>query len=483
MLTARIQKLLPKKRFARNVSVLAGGTAASQAIVVLASPLLTRLYTPDDFGLLAVYSGLLGILSVVASLRYQLAIPLPNSDEEAASIVVLSLLIVIGTTMFTALGTIFFGEAIAQALNTPMLAPYFWLLPLGLLLAGVYQVLSYWAVRIKAFPAIARTRLTQSVSMIVVQIGGYSIGTIALLIGKVLGQSAGTSSLAALAINTRWSTFRSVRLVNVRLSMRRYKRFPLYSSWAGLFNSAGTQLPPILFAALFSPGAAGIYMLAHRVLAMPMQLLGSAIANVFLSSAPEARRNGQLASIVSDIHTMLAYVAMPPALILLLAGPDLFAIFFGEHWRQAGSFAQWMAPWIYLQFITSPLSILFSVLERQIQGLAFQAILLISRVGSLLVGGILGQLQLAIALYCTFSALCFFLLLVLIARASGNDWSVVWKPSLRSLVASTLLVAPLALYYIAFDGLLLWVFALSLTGLLTAYRYAVLAKNSSQGFQ
>ena len=94
-----LKKILPKNRFARSVSFLAGGTAAGQAITVLAAPLLTRLYSPEDFGLLAVYTSLLMTIGVIASLRYQLAIPLPKSDEEAAHVVVLSLFIVLGISL------------------------------------------------------------------------------------------------------------------------------------------------------------------------------------------------------------------------------------------------------------------------------------------------------------------------------------------------------------------------------------------------
>ncbi|WP_026304841.1 lipopolysaccharide biosynthesis protein [Thioalkalivibrio sp. AKL8] len=443
----RIKRLLPKNRFARSVSVLAGGTAAGQIIVVAASPILTRLYSPEDFGLLAVYAGLLGILGVIASLRYQLAIPLPESDEEAASVAVLSLLLVLGMTAVSALIVGLWGEPITTALNTPALEPYLWLLPLGLLLTGVYQVFSYWAIRTRAFPAIARTKLTQAISMVGVQLGAYTLGPLALLLGQVTGQAAGTSSLGLLAVRRKWAAFRQVRLADIRWAASRYRRFPIYSSWGGFFNKAGTQLPAILFAALFSPAAAGIYMLAHRVLAMPMQLLGKAIADVFFSSASEAHRNGDLAPLVSSIHGKLAHIAMPPAFILLLAGPDLFGWVFGADWRQAGEFAQWMAPWVYLVFVTSPLSTLFSVMEKQAQGMFFQGVLLAVRVGALVIGGLLGDLILAVALFTIGSALCWAGFLIWIIHASGNRLVEAWRPTATAALVAAVLIAPLAVYY------------------------------------
>ncbi len=474
----RIKRLLPKNRFARSVSVLAGGTAAGQIIVIAASPILTRLYSPEDFGLLAVYAGLLGILGVIASLRYQLAIPLPESDEEAASVAVLSLLVVLGMTAVSALIVRSWGESITTALNTPALEPYLWLLPLGLLLTGVYQVFSYWAIRTRAFPAIARTKLTQAISMVGVQLGAYTLGPLALLLGQVTGQAAGTSSLGLLAVRRKWAAFRQVRLADIRWAASRYRRFPIYSSWGGFFNKAGTELPPILFAALFSPAAAGIYMLAHRVLAMPMRLIGKAVADVFFSSASEAHRNGALAPLVANIHRKLAYIAMPPAFLLLIAGPDLFALVFGGDWRQAGEFAQWMAPWVYLVFVTSPLSMLFSVMEKQAQGMVFQGILLAVRIGALVVGGVQNNLTLAVALFTVGSALCLAGFLVWIIRASGNRLTEAWQPTVAAAFYASLLVAPLAAYY-ALD--VAWGFALaaaSVTVLVTAFYYALMLRKA-----
>jgi O-antigen/teichoic acid export membrane protein len=479
VIAERIKRLLPRNRFARSVSILAGGTAAGQGIIVLASPLLTRLYSPEDFGLLAVYAALLGIISVIASLRYQLAIPLPESDEEAAHIVVLSLLVVLGMTGLTVLAVVFFREPIAEALNAPALAGYLWLLPLGLLLAGIYQVFNYWAIRIKAFPAIARTKLTQSVSMVGMQLGGYMLGPLALLLGQISSQAAGTSSLGVLAIRVRWEIFRKVRWLGIAAAIRRYRRFPIYSTWADLFNTMGSKLPSLLFATLFSPAIAGIYMLTHRVLAMPMRLIGEAIGKVFFASAADARRSAKLDRLVVQVHAKLAQIAMPPALILLLVGPELFSLTFGSAWRQAGEFAQWMVPWVYLVFVTSPLSTLFSVMEQQAHGLMFQIVLLMIRIIALLIGAWKGDAIFAVALFALGSAACWFGLLVWVVRASGNDgWNVLLMPTSIALLWSMFLVSPLWVIRLVPENTQLWLISLGMTALLVTGRYMALLRKS-----
>lgn len=472
-----IRRLLPKNRFARSVSVLVGGTAFGQALLVLVSPLLTRLYSPEDFGLLAVYAGLLGSFTVIASLRYELAIPLPDDDRDAASVAILSLIVVLGITLLAITILWTWGQPITELLNTPALRPYLWLLPLGLLLGGLYQVLNYWAIRTKQFSVIARTRISQSTSQVAVQLGGAFMGPLALLLSHVAGQAAGNSTLALLAARRHAELFGAVRWTHIKAAAIRWRRFPLFDTWSGLGNVAGLQLPPILFAALFTPAAAGIYMLAHRVLQTPMSLLGHAIAQVFFSQSAEAKREGRLAPLVAGIHKQLAYFAMPPALLLILSGPELFALVFGNEWRQSGQFAQWMAPWLYLVFITSPLSQLFSVLEKQVQGMAFQLTLLIVRVGALFLGAAKGDLLFTVALYSIGSALCWLGFLWWIVRASGNAYTSLVMPTLGALALGVLLVSPMVLYQISGSGLTLWLVALTLSVVFILTRHAWALKN------
>jgi len=421
--------------------VLVGGTAGAQLLMVLASPLLTRLYTPDDFGLLAVYAGLLSVLVVIASLRYELAIPLPESDQDAASVVVLSLLAVLGVTLLATIIVLLAGEPIAAALGVPKLADVFWLLPFGVLLGGSYKVFNYWAIRTKQFSTIAGTRLYQALVTLAIQLLGAKAGGVSLLVGQAGGQGVGSITLARAAL--RRPEFRRWRWRDVWHSAKRYRHFPLFSTWGGFFNSVGQQLPPLLFAALFSASAAGLYALAHRVLAMPMSIVGQAVGSVFFANAAEAYREGRLGPLVSSVHEKLAKIAMPPTLILIISGPELFSLVFGEQWRNAGEFARWMAPWLYMVFITSPLSTLFSVLEKQVQGMLFQLGLLLVRVVAIAVGAWRGELMLAVILFATVSALYWVGFLAWITLITGNAPRMILSPTASALVVSLAVVFPL----------------------------------------
>jgi O-antigen/teichoic acid export membrane protein len=438
-------RLLPGNRFMRSVSVLVGGTAGAQIIAVLAAPLLTRLYAPSDFGQLAVFTALLSTISVVATLRYDTAIPLPADGRDAAALAALGVLGALLVTAACAVPAMWYGEEIAAWLNTPGLARFLFLGPLGALFAGLYSVLTFCAIRTREFAPLAKTRLSQSLIAVFIQLAGAPLGLCALLLGQMAGQGGGALSLFLRVARPRRTLIADVGLARIAQVGRRYRAFPLFSTWSALFNTAGAQLPPVLFAALFTPAAAGMYILANRVLATPMQMLGQSIGQVFVTDAAAAHREGRLAPLAADIHRRLAHIGAPPLLVLFIAGPELFSLVFGAQWRDAGVFARWLAPWLYLVFVTSPLTSLYSVLERQASGMLFQGILLTVRVAAIVAGATRGDVATAVAWFAAGSALCWSGCLVWILRASGNSWNAVWQPSMQALAWAAVLASPLIL--------------------------------------
>lgn len=360
---ARLKALLPKSSFARNVAVLAGGTAAGQAIVVLASPILTRLYTPEDFGVLAVYSSLLGILSTVAALRYELAIPLPEKDEDAAALVRLSLVIVIGMSLLVGFGV---WNCIDIILKLFSIGSYIWLLPFGLFTVGMYQVFNYWAIRKCLFNHISRTKFNQSLAMISTQLilGLLIKNPFGLIIGNILGGTVGASTLS--------SSYRKIELkpsfFKIKHVAKKYIRFPLISSFSSLLNSGALQLPSLLIAWLYGSTAAGWFALVQKVMGLPMTLIGQAVAQVYFGEASHLMRIKDFHSL-SKLYIKLTYrlllITLFPALIIGLGGREIFGLIFGIQWETAGSYAQILVLMFVFQLISAPLSQTMNILNRQ----------------------------------------------------------------------------------------------------------------------
>jgi lipopolysaccharide exporter len=390
---------LPGGVFGRSVLTLASGTAVSQLILALSTPVLTRLYSPADYGTLAVYAATVTVLLVVASLRYELAIPLPEDDTLAGSLLGLTLLIVAGMTAGLILLVWLAGERFIAAVRVPALRPYLWLVPLGFAGAGLYQALSYWAIRRRAFGRVARTKLTQGFGQVTTQLacGFAGLGAPGLLVGDVVGRVAGGGGLGLAALRDR--PFAGMTRGTMAAAAARYRRFPLITTWSGLLNVGSLQLPSILFAAFFGAAAAGLYALSYKMLVLPTMLLGQSVAQVFLSRAAIAARDpAELRRLTERTALLLFGVGLPLFAVVALGGPDIFGTVMGRRWEQAGRYAQVLAPWFVLWLVSSPLSGLLNVREWQGWALAFSAGEFALRLGSLLVGWRTGSPMLAVVL-------------------------------------------------------------------------------------
>ena len=473
----RIQNLLPRNAFARGVSILMGGTIGAQALTMLVAPLLTRLYSPDDYGVMAVFGSLLMVLGVNACLRYEMAIPLPEEDQEAAHIVVLSLLIAIGVSLLAAAVLLFGGSWICDLLGVPALVDYIWLLPIGILLGAGYTVFNAWAVRTKAYSAIASTRLRQALATLMIQVGAYSVGALALLAAAIAGQSVGTLRMARKAVSG--PEFKKVKRGGLVIVARRYHRFPLYSSWDGLLNVVSREFPPLIFAAVFGASSTGFYALANHVLSKPMSLIGGAIGQVFLSHAVVANREGTLGKLVSSLHEKLANFAMPPLALIVLQGPELFTLIFGAQWEQAGVYAQWMAPWMYLVCVSSPLSTVLTVQEEQKVTLMFQILLFATRAAAIVIGAQMGDMLTTVKLYSGVSSVVYLILSIMIFRMAGSSAREWLRATMIELGITCLLTLPLIIYLflnVHEEHVELYLMAIVL--LLVIIRYAVIVNRS-----
>lgn len=389
----------PGGGFARHVVTLASGTAIAQLMLVLATPLLTRLYTPADYGTLAVYSSTLTVLLVLASLRYESAIPLPEDEDVAGSVLALTLLVLAGMVVAVGLLVWLVGDAFVARANVEQLRPYLWLLPVGLLGAGTYQALSYWAIRRRAFSRIARTKLSQGAGQVVAQLGlgVLKLGAPGLLIGDVIGRVAGGGGLALLASRDR--PFARVTRASLAAAAGRYRRFPLLTTWSGLLNVGSLQLPSIMFAASFGAAAAGLYALSYKMLVLPTMLVAQAVAQVFLARASAlAREPEQLRRLTERTALALFGCGLPVFGLVGLAGPQLFGMVMGHQWEQAGRYAQALAPWFVVWLVSNPLAGLLSVREWQGSALAFTLGEFTLRFGALIIGTRRGSPMLAVGL-------------------------------------------------------------------------------------
>ena len=376
-------KALTQNDFARSASTLVGGTAAAQALTILALPFLTRLYSPADFSLLAVYIAILTMAQVVVCLRLEIALPLPEDDEVAANLFVIAVSSSILLSISFGLLIFFFGDQFFELINQPALEPYGWLIPLGMALAGLYASMQYWSTRKSRFFIVAKTRMAQSGASLGTQFGMAWLGTgvIGLLAGHTVMAGAGMFNLARHAWRCDKTIFQAVSFAGIRRAFREYRRFPLFSTWEALANNAALQLPVLMIAAYAVGPEAGYLLLATRAVGAPVTMIGNAVGQVYLSKAPERLRNGTLPEFTNGILFGLLKISLAPFAFLFLAGPWLVDLAFGDEWYRAGTLVSWMAPWFLVKLIAAPVSMVMHVKMRQSLMLGLTFFGLIIRVG------------------------------------------------------------------------------------------------------
>lgn len=360
------------------------GTAIAQVIPMAMAPILTRLYHADDYGRYALFMLVAYTISALASLRYEFAIMLPEEEEDAASIVVVCLMIAGCVTIVLA------SIAIACTLvhtSIPQLdgmGIFVHLLGPMVLFQSAYQTFNYWILRKQAFRELAASRIFRSIAMAVANLAfGLLHWGGGLILSSVLGQLVATLFLGIRMVRHDRAPLLGVTRARMRAQSRMHRRFALYALPADLLSTLSQQLP----IALFSPNAAGFFSFVQNVINAPLNFVSGAILDAFKERATrDYRERKEFRAIYVRIFRSLAVMSVPPAAILLVAGPSLFALIFGEPWREAGSYARILAITIMLKFVVSPLSYAYYVVGRQQEDFLIHIGIAAGVSGALLIG-------------------------------------------------------------------------------------------------
>jgi len=365
MMFAKIKTLLSRQdSFLRNVAVLSSASVVAQVINVLSMPLISRLYSPSDFGTLALFSSVVGILSTVSGFRYYLVIPLARTDRYLHSFVwtsfIFQCLCVFVFALIIEYATIFLKDT-----SYAVLIPYRFLIIIGVFCVGLYSLLTQWAIRTKSFSLIAQTKLTQTISRAaaILFLGLLGLKPLGLLVGNIFGQSFGsTSLLCTLLKGTKNIRFSMTHIKRAALS---YRKMFFYETPSALLNMSGSYLLPIIMAYFFLPEVVGSFSMSRQVLALPSALIGTAIGQVFIQRASEAKANGNVSDIMLKTMLMLIRTGIFPILAIGLLAPSIFVPVLGAKWLEAGRITQILSPWVAFNFIYSPLSMIFIIMMLQ----------------------------------------------------------------------------------------------------------------------
>ncbi len=466
--------------FAGDVLKMASAPVFTQVMGLLIMPLITRLYAPEAFGLLALYGAISGPLGVFATMSYCTSVMLPQRDKEASNMLGVSLAFTILVSGLTIPLMILGKETIVGWLKAEELRSYLWLVPISIFLGGLYMSLRYWNMRKKRFGHIATAKIFRFISNNGIVLGagyaGYATG-LTLIGGGIAGEAASSVVLSRRIIREHGKLFkRSIKWTNMLAGIKRYRKFPLYILWTDFLSIFSEQVPIYLLSYYFSQSIIGFYSLGLRLLTMPMNLLGNSIGEVFFQR--ESQNKSENALLLENLFKCLVLFGMPAFFLLGIIGEDLFTLVFGLNWSEAGIYAQIFSFCIFIRFITVPASYLMITFEKQEFYLLLNIINIIIGISSITLGGLMGNIYLSFSLLSLLSGLLYavfgFWFMNLAGLTLSKILKILWHFFVISLPIS--IVVALAKWYFHSSSLLVII----LSGFGATIYYSIVFKQDAK---
>lgn len=380
-----IKKIRSSSEFTKNIIVLISGTGIAQAIPIAISPILTRIYSPKDFGLLGLYISICSIFGVIASLRFDSAIIQSDNDSEAKQLVIVSIISTLSICALLFLTTLFFSEQIAELLNSKGIRYWLFTVPITVFSISVFYILTFWLNRKKRFLDMSINRVINKSSDSAISLTSGLIGLKkqGLLLGYVLGQLIMVTLLFKKLKNDNFQYSKN----KARLVIRKYKEYPKFFLPSTILSEISSNVSIILMSTLYGGVFAGYYSLVIRVTYLPLGLIGSSIGEVYRQKAYENYTEfGNCKELFLKTFKTLFVIGLFPFLILFFFGEFLFEFVFGHEWVIAGLIAKYFSFLIFFQFISTPLAYTIFLNKSQKQEMILQLFRTIFTVFSIAIG-------------------------------------------------------------------------------------------------
>lgn len=400
--TPKMNNLLSKiwkSASARNVGKLLSANVFAQAIGLLVYPILTRLYSPEDFGLLILFMSIGGILSLLATSEYQSAILLPSRSEEAAGVARVGFRLLIVWMMVLSL-SIPFSKPISQLLKAPELSEVYWLLVPYVGLMGCWSIYNFWLTRLREYGHISGYQLNQSIIGVLTKL---LFGWMGWLRSGLVLSSVLSPLIALLTIFGRSKeAFRALWTpcdMSARELAYRYRRFPLYSMPRSLVNNLSGNLPAILLTPYFGLNQLGFFAMAMTLAFRPITMITASIHQVLFEYIAQLVREKQsIAGRLKKLWIKLSMIVIPIMAVLSVSMSWLVRLFLGEGWGETATLIRYMIPWITCVFLIAPLAFISEVFGRQRLFLIIEIAYLALRVAAMTIGIMIDSFEWAIIL-------------------------------------------------------------------------------------
>lgn len=366
--------------FVKNVVTLMTGTMIAQAIPVVISPILTRLYSPSDFGVFSLFMSFTAIMGAIANAKYEQAVVLPESDDDAKSVLSLCLIISFFLSLLLLFLALTVSDSISRIFTNNESPDWIYFVPLFTFLIGVGNSLSFYNIRNKKFAGISVSQVAKSTSGALTQVllGFLASSWFFLVVGQFVSLLTGNYVLYR-AIRQDESSIVNSDYENIKSVGKRFDKFPKFSMPSVFINSINLNSVNILISSLFSVSTLGFFSITQRVVGAPIRVIGNSVTQVYFQRATEEfNRCGSTNKIFVSTVKKLVIISLPVFFALYVIAEPLFSVLFGGEWVIAGTYAKVVIPLAAVRFVSSTLSVTLSVHQCQQFSLLINVILLFS---------------------------------------------------------------------------------------------------------
>jgi len=374
-LRKQIQRILTKGTFASDVAVMTSGAGLGQLIFLGFSPILMRLFTPEAFGSLALVMSISAIVSIVITLRYEMAIPIASNDEKATHLFILAIGLSSMCTMVLLILFSFIKTTIISFLNFPE-SKILIFIPLTAFVESAINTFHYWFIRKKRFVILSISRTLFYIGMVSTQFLLFftmNEKIIALLAGFFVGQILSLLFLIIMFFREGYNIFRYINFNMILKEAKKFKKFPMISTWNAGINTLARNLPPILLNLFFTKAIVGQFYIATRLMNIPLNILQSSVSQVFYQRVSELlKQKHSLNQFFKTTILKLGAIIFVPLLIIFFWGESIFSFILGNKWELAGQLTSILVPLYFFRFIISPVSTIFAATGKQHFALIWQ---------------------------------------------------------------------------------------------------------------
>ncbi|WP_022963950.1 lipopolysaccharide biosynthesis protein [Halopseudomonas pelagia] len=421
---------LTRSKLLRNILTVVSGTAGAQVVAMAFMPIITRLYGPENYGVLGVFLGLIAMTVPVAALTYPVSIVLPRRDDDGRNLVKLSLMVAVGVAAFAAVLLVLFGTPFVALMGMDAISPFLMILPLAMFCGACLETAQQWLIRQQRFRLTARVAIAHS---LVHNIGRSGAGLVhasaaVLVITTILGPllHAGMLFFAIRRnqeIDRKQPEDQPAEVSSILGVASRYRDFPIYRAPQALINAVSQNLPTLVLAAYFGATTAGFFAICKQTLSMPTNLIGKSVADVYYPKlAISIQQEKPISRMLIKAFISLAAVGLVPFATVFFFGPWLFAFVFGSEWAMAGELARWLALSEYAIFISRPCTVAAPALQLQRRFLVIELVSTSLRVGALFIGALWLQDARGTVIAFAIASIVIYISLIFIVLFEARKW-------------------------------------------------------------